>query len=149
MSIERVLKSNDLGDLLEDNMRKALQRRGSLFWRLHTIRSWRGVDNPCDFIVLDDSFVALIECKATADVKFSCSGFRQIKHFEKAVQFAHAGHYGVVVYFHSSAPCYVYASDSKVIENKRLRRPIRATVAESYDLFAWTLDELLCKLEGM
>lgn len=149
MSIERKIKSNDLGSLLETEFRSALKRRGSLFWRLHTIRSFKGVCNPCDFVVLDKDFVALIECKATGDAKFSCSGFQQIQHFEMSALYPHAGFYGVLVYFHSSVPCYVYASDVKVMENKQKRRPIRATVPESYDLFSLNLDDLLDELSKL
>lgn len=141
--MERELKSNDLGALLEDGMKDALTRRCCLFWRLHTIRSWKGISNPCDFIVLDEKFTALLECKATGDDRFSCASFRQLKHFEKSSQFAHTGHYGVVVYFHSGCPKFVYASDTKVIENKLMRRPIRVAVESSYDLISDSLDELL------
>ena len=149
MAIERKIKSNDLGSLFEGELRAALQRRGSLFWRLHTIRSFKGVCNPCDFVVLDKDFAALLECKATADVKFSCSGFQQLKHFETSAQRAHAGLYGVIVYFYSSVPCYVYAGDKKVLENKQKRRPIRATVPDSYDVFSLSLDDLLDSLSKL
>lgn len=142
--ITRQIKSNDLGALLESGMQEALTKRKCLFWRLHTIRSWKGVSNPCDFIILDEKFTALIECKATLDDKFSCSAFRQLPHFEKSAQFAHIGHFGVVVYFHSETdPRYVYVSDKKVIENKKNRRPIRVGVRESYDIMSKSLKELL------
>lgn len=141
--MERELKSNDLGALLETGMHDALTARRCLFWRLHTIRSWKGVSNPCDFIVLDEKFTALLECKATADDRFSCASFRQLKHFEKSAQFVHDGFYGVVVYFHSDNPMFVYAGDKTVIENKAMRRPIRVSVRESYDVSAGTLEELL------
>lgn len=144
---ERPIKSNDLGALLETSMRDALSHRNCKFWRLHTIRSWKGVSNPCDFIALDQHFTALLECKATTDEKFSCAAFRQLKHFEESAQFAHVGHYGVVVYFHSDAPKFVYASDSKVIENKAARRPIRVSTETSYDLIADDLDTLLRLME--
>lgn len=144
---ERVIKSNDLGALLENGMRDALFRRGSVFWRLHTIRSWKGVSNPCDFIILDAKYTALIECKATLGDSFSCAAFRQISHFVNSAAVPHIGHYGVVVYFHSVGALYVYASDKKVIENKSKRRPIRVSVKESYDLISDSLDDLLCKLE--
>lgn len=146
---ERPIKSNDLGALLENSMRDALSHRACKFWRLHTIRSWKGVSNPCDFIVLDQHFTALLECKATTDERFSCAAFRQLEHFEESAQFAHVGHYGVVVYFHSSTPKFVYASDSKVLENKAARRPIRITTESSYDLIADDLDALLVMLEGL
>lgn len=145
---ERNIKSNDLGALLETSMRDALSRRKCKFWRLHTIRSFRGVSNPCDFIVLDQYFTALLECKATTDGRFSCAAFRQLKHFEESTQFAHVGHYGVVVYFHSEIPKFVYASDSKVIENKAARRPIRVSTVTSYDLIADDLDSLLQLMES-
>lgn len=144
---ERPIKSNDLGALLETSMRDALSLRDCVFWRLHTIRSWKGVSNPCDFIVLDSHFTALFECKATTDDRFSCAAFRQLPHFERSAQFAHVGHYGVVVYFHSATPKYVYASDKKVIENKAARRPIRTSVESSYDLIADDLETLLRMVE--
>lgn len=143
------MKSNDLGALLEGNVKEALLKRGSVFWRLHTIRSWHGVSNPCDFIVLDRSFTALLECKATNDDKFSCSvsSIRQMKHFENSVKVDHKGIYGIIVYFHSeNYPKYVFASDQKVIENRTARRPIRPNVENSYNSSADTLDELLEEL---
>ena len=144
---ERPIKSNDLGALLEKSMWDALSNRNCKFWRLHTIRSWKGVSNPCDFIVLDRYFTALLECKATTDEKFSCAAFRQLQHFEEAAKFEHVGLFGVVVYFHSDNPKYVYVGDSKIIENKGARRPIRAARAESYDLIADSVDALLEKIE--
>lgn len=143
IDLRRQPKSNDLGAFLENEFKMALGKRNCLFWRLHTIRSWKGITNPCDFIVLDNKFTALIECKATLDSKFSCSGFQQVEHFEKSVQFAHTGLYGVVVCFYSERPFYVYASDVKVIENKRMRRPIRTTVKESFDLIDDSLEGLI------
>lgn len=145
--VDRTLKSNDLGDFLEDEMKNALLRRRCLFWRLHTIRSWRGVSNPCDYIVLDEKYSALLECKATLSESFSCANFRQVKHFVNSAKFSHVGHYGVVVCFYSAAPVYVYAGDKKVIENKQKRRPIRASVGESFDIISDSLDELLKELE--
>lgn len=147
--IERKIKSNDLGAFLEGGMTESLLRRRCLFWRLHTIRSWRGVSNPCDFIVLDEKYSALLECKATLDDKFSCSSFQQLKHFENSAQFPHVGHYGVVVCFYSNSPLYVYAGDKKVIENKQNRRPIRGSVGESFDLISDSLDELLVEIEKL
>lgn len=147
--IEWQMKSNELGSLLEDGMHEALKRRRCLYWRLHTIRSWKGVSNPCDFIVLDEKFTALLECKATMDDHFSCSSFRQLKHFIKSSQFAHVGLYGVVAYFYSDDPMFVYAGDRKVIENKQLRRPIRVNVRESYEVAARSLDELLNLISGL
>ena len=146
---ERPIKSNDLGALLETLMRDALSHRNCKFWRLHTIRSFHGVSNPCDFIVLDKHFTALLECKATTDDKFSCAAFRQLKHFKESAQFSHVGHYGVVVYFHSDSPKFVYAGDRKVIENKERRHPIRVRTVGSYDLISDSLDELLKMMEEL
>ena len=146
MPLNKPMKSNDLGELLESSMKEALKVRNCLYWRLHTIRSWRGVSNPGDFLVFDKEYSALLECKATNDDSFSCASFTQLPHFEKSVQFVHKGHYGVVVYFHSDSPKYVYAGDHKVLENKKKRRPIRATVPDSYDLVS---DDLFGLLDGI
>lgn len=140
---DRQIKSNDLGALFEKSMKEALSRRQCIFWRLHTIRSYAGVTNPCDFIVLAKEFTALLECKATTDDYFSCAAFRQLKHFERSAQFAHIGRYGVVVYFHSSSPMFVYASDKTVIANKEAHRRIRVSNPESFDLVSSSLDDLL------
>lgn len=141
--VERQIKSNDLGLLLENSLKEALSNRKCVFWRLHTIRSWKGVSNPCDFIVLDKDFTALLECKATTDDKFSCASFRQLNHFEKSAQFVHKGLYGVVVYFHSVGKKFVYASDFKVLENKAARRPIRVSNPKTFDFIADSLEGLL------
>ena len=146
----RKIKSNDLGALLEGNLRNALINRNSVFWRLHTIRSCKGVSNPCDFIVLDREFTALIECKATSDDRFSCAYFRQLSHFEKSAKLDHKGFYGVLVLFYSNGGLkYVYAGDRKVILNKLNRRPIRVSVPESYDIISDSLDDLLSMMKSL
>ena len=143
----RKLKSNDLGKLLEDSVVGACLKRDCTHFRLHTIRSFKGVSNPCDFIVLEKSYTALLECKATGDDKFSCSRFTQLPHFEKTVLHSHVGIYGVVVYFYCESPMYVFATDKKVIENKQKRRPIRVGDKNSYDLISDNIDDLLDGLQ--
>lgn len=139
----RKLKSNDLGKLLEDKVVDACMSKECTHFRLHTIRSFKGVSNPCDFIVLEKSYTALLECKATGDDKFSCSRFTQLPHFEKTVLHSHVGIYGVIVYFYCENPMFVFATDKKVIENKNKRRPIRVGVVDSYDLISDNLGDLL------
>lgn len=139
----RPMKANDLGALLEDLMTEACALRECTLFRLHTVRSFRGVSNPCDFILLDRCFTALLECKATNDESFSCSSFYQLPHFESAARFPHLAHYGVVVYFHSVTPMFVYASAKKVLDNKKNRRPIRVANKGSYEIASDSLGELL------
>lgn len=139
----RPMKSNDLGELLEVTMKEACALRECTLFRLHTVRSFRGVSNPCDFILMDKEFTALLECKATNDESFSCSAFYQLHYFESAVKFSHLAYYGVVVYFHSAEPKYVYASDQMVLENRKNRRPIRVANVESYELISDSLSKLL------
>lgn len=137
------MKANDLGELLETSMKSACALRECTLFRLHTIRSFRGVSNPCDFVLLDRAFTALLECKATNDEHFSCSFFYQLKHFEDAMRFPHLAHYGVVVYFHSETPMFVYASDQLVLENRAKRRPIRVANPLSYELISESLSDLI------
>lgn len=141
------MKSNDLGLLFENNLKEALGKRNCAMFRLHTIRSWKGVHNPCDFIVLDEKFSALFECKATNDDRFSCSQFQQLEDFEIAAKFNHRGIYGLLIYFYSDEPVYVFATDHRVIENKINHRPIRPTNFDSYDLKSNSLDDLLNQIE--
>ena len=140
------MKSNDLGALLEKSLKVVLDSRECTYWRLHTIRSFRGVSNPCDFVVLDKKFTALLECKATNNKSFSCARFQQLQHFEKSIRYPHDALFGLLVYFHSDNPVFVYASDRKVLENKENRRPINVLNKDSYDLVSDDLGSLVGSL---
>ena len=143
------MKSNALGDLFEKSLMAVLDSRRCTYWRLHTIRSFRGVSNPCDFIVMDEKFTALVECKATNNTSFSCAAFRQLPHFEKSVRYPHVAHFGILVYFHSGVPVYVYASDEKVLENKEKRRPINVKNGDSYNLISKDLGYIVACLDTL
>lgn len=139
----RKMKSNDLGIYFEKQLSAACFLRPCGLFRLHTVRSFRGVSNPCDFIIMDKNFTALVECKATNRDHFSCADFYQLKHFEEMDAFDTDGHYGVIVYFHSNDPSYVYVSGRKILENRTNRRPIRVATKDSYDFHAKSIDDLL------
>lgn len=143
----RKLKSNDLGKFLEDSVVDVCTQRECTHFRIHTIRSFKGVSNPCDFLVLEKKYTALLECKSTADEHFSCADFTQLTHFEKAARFKHVAVYGLLIYFYCDNPVFVFANDKKVIENKSMRRPIRASDPDSFNYMSTDLGELLDALQ--
>lgn len=141
------IKSNDLGLMLENEVRAECEVRDCTLFRIHTIRSFKGVSSPCDFVLLDKNFTALLECKATNDDSFSCADFTQLPYFEEAARFPHVAQYGLLVGFYSDHTLFAYVGDKKVMENKKMKRPIRPTNPDSYDILGVSVHDIFGHLE--
>lgn len=147
MKIVRKIKSNELGDLLQRDVDESFIRLKLAYFRLYTMRSFRGVSNPGDFILMHPDYTLLLECKATTKDGFSCAWFQQLDKFENVKNLKYVALYGILVGFYLDGEWeYVYASVDTVLENKSKRRVIRLSNPESYDVRSSTLDDMWQKL---
>lgn len=148
MKIVRKIKSNELGDLLQKDVDESFIRLKLAYFRLYTMRGFRGVSNPGDFILLHPDYTLLLECKATTKDGFSCAWFQQLEKFEYIKNFKYDALYGILVGFYSNGEWeYVYASVDTVLENKSKRRVIRLDNLESYDVRSSTIDGMWQKMK--